>query len=91
MDNLPAHLRMIVREERKLMPPKDPALEMPKRLELPILGTATQQLMESDATARVDEEQFRKEADKLQKQRVARGKGSNFLSCNHSIVWNWMS
>jgi hypothetical protein len=26
--------------------------------------TATQQLMESDATARIDEEQFRKEADK---------------------------
>ncbi len=53
-------------------------LEMPKRLEIPILGTATQQLIESDATASVDEEQFRKEADKLQKQREARGKGSIF-------------
>jgi hypothetical protein len=34
--------------------------------------------MESHATARIDEEQFRKEADKLQKQREARGKGSIF-------------
>ncbi len=91
VEELATHLRMIIREEKKLTPTKDSVLEMPKRLELPILGTATQQLMESDATARVDEEQFRKEADKLQKQRVARGKGSNFLSCNHSIVWNWMS
>ncbi len=91
VEELATHLRMIVREEKKLTPKKDLALEMPKRLELPILGTATQQLMESDATARIDEEQFRKEADKLQKQREARGKGSIFLSCNHSIVRNWMS
>ncbi len=34
-----AHLRMIVREEKKLTPPEDSALEMPKCLELPILGT----------------------------------------------------
>ncbi len=78
VEELAIHLRMIIREEKKLMPPKDPALEMPKHLELPILGTATQQLMESDATARVDEEQFRKEADKLRKQREARGEGSIF-------------
>ncbi len=79
VEELATHLRMIVREEKKLTPPKDPALEMPKRLELPILGTATQQLMESDATARIDEEQFRKKADKLQKQREARGEGSIFF------------
>jgi hypothetical protein len=47
---------MIVREEKKLTPPKHPALEMPKRLELPTLRTATQQLMESNATAKIDEE-----------------------------------
>ncbi len=47
-------------------------------MELPILGTATQQLMESNATARINEEQFRKEAEELQKQREARGKGSIF-------------
>jgi hypothetical protein len=91
VEELATCLRMIIREEKKLTPPKDPALERPKCLELSILGTATQQLMESDATARVDEEQFRKEADKLQKQREARDKGSIFLSCNHSIVRNWMS
>jgi hypothetical protein len=78
VDNLVAHLRMIVREERKLMPPKDPALEMPKRLELPILGTATEQLMERNATARIDKEHFKKEADELQKQREARGEGTIF-------------
>ncbi len=60
------------------MPPKDTALEMPTRVELPILGTATQQLKESNATARIDKEHFRKEADELQKQREARGKGSIF-------------
>ncbi len=42
VEELAAHLRMIIREGKKLMPPKDPAVEMPKRLELPILGTATQ-------------------------------------------------
>jgi hypothetical protein len=78
VEELAAHLRMIIREEKKLTPPKDPALEMPKRLEPPILGTATQQLMESNATARINKEQFRKEAEELQKQREARGKGSIF-------------
>jgi hypothetical protein len=78
VEELAAHLRMIIREEKKLMPPKDPALEMPKRLELPIVRTATQQLMESDATARINKEQFRKEAEELQKQREASGKGSIF-------------
>jgi hypothetical protein len=75
---LAAHLRMITREEKKLTPPKDPALKMQKRLELLILGTATQQLMESNATARINKEQFRKEAEELQKQREERGKGSIF-------------
>ncbi len=45
VEELATHLRMIIREEKKLTPPKDPALEMPKRLELPILKTSTQQLM----------------------------------------------
>ena len=66
VSELAAHLKMIIREEKKLMPPKDPAfLVMPKRIELPILGTATRQLMESKASALIDEEQFRREANEL--------------------------
>jgi hypothetical protein len=74
MEELAADLRMFIREKKKLTPPKDPALEIPKHLELSILGTASQQLMESNATTRVNEEQFRKEAEELQKMREARGK-----------------
>jgi len=40
------------------------------------LGTATQQLMESNTTARIDEEEFRKEAEELRRQRETRGDGS---------------
>ena len=69
---------MIIREEKRLTPPKDLALEMPKRLELPILGTASQQLIESNATAAIDEKEFREKAAELQMQREARGKGSIF-------------
>ena len=65
VSKLAAHLKMIIREEKKLTPPKDPALVMPKRIELPILGTATRQLMESEASALIDEEQFRREANEL--------------------------
>ena len=36
VDELATHLKMIIREEKRLTTPKDPALEMPKRLELPI-------------------------------------------------------
>ena len=62
VDELTMHLKMIIREEKKLTPPTDPALEMPKRAELPILGTATQQLLESNDTARIDEKKFRRES-----------------------------
>ncbi len=78
VDELAAHLRMIIRDEKKLTPPKDPALDMPKHLELPTLVTATKQLIESEASAVIDKEQFRKEKNELQKQREARGKGSIF-------------
>jgi hypothetical protein len=78
VNELAAHLKMIIREEKKLTPPKDPALVMPKHLDLPILGTATRQLMESEANALINEEQFRREANELCKQREARGEGSIF-------------
>ncbi len=72
------HLKLIIREEKKLMHPTDPALEMPKGVELPILGTATQQLLESNNTAKIDKKQFIEGAAELQKQREARGEGSIF-------------
>ena len=73
VDELATHLKMIIREEKRLTPPKDPALEMPKRLELPILGTASQQRIESNATAAIDEKEVRERAAELRMQREARG------------------
>ena len=78
VDELAMHLKMIIREERKLTPPTDPALEMPKRAVLPILGTATKQLLESEDTAKIDEKEFRERAAELRMQREARGEGSIF-------------
>jgi hypothetical protein len=59
---------------------------MPKRPELPILGTASLQLIKSNATAMIDKDKFRKQVEELRRQREARGKGSIFLSCNHSTI-----
>ena len=59
------HLKIIIREEKKLTPPTDPALEMPKRAALPILRTAIQQLLESNDTTRIDEKEFREKAVEL--------------------------
>ena len=81
VDELSTLLKMIIREERKLVPTNDPAMEMPTREELPILGSATRQLMESNNTAKIDEEKFKKDAEKLQKQREARG-GRQYFFCN---------
>jgi hypothetical protein len=66
VDELAMHLKMIVREERKLTPPTDPTLEMPKRAVFPILRTATQQLLECNDTAKIDEKEFRERAAELQ-------------------------
>ena len=51
---------------------------MPTRADLPVLGTATRQLTERNTTAKINEEQFRKEAEGFWKQREARGEGSIF-------------
>jgi hypothetical protein len=51
---------------------------MPKRAELPILGTATKQLLESEDTAKIDEKEFRERAAEIRMQREARGEGSIF-------------
>jgi len=58
VDELATHLKMIIREEKMLTPPRDPALEMPKRPELPILGTVSRQIIESNATATNDEDEL---------------------------------
>ena len=42
---------------------------MPKHCKLPTLGTVTKQLMESEASAVIDEDQFRKEANEGGKER----------------------
>ena len=86
VDELATHLKMIIREEKRLTPPKDPALEMPKRPQLPILGTASQQLIKSNATATIDEDEFRKQAEELRRQREARGEGSIFSIMQSPIL-----
>ncbi len=73
VEELVTHLKMIIREEKTLMSSSNLAQEMPKRAELPILGIATQQLLESNDTAKIDEKQFREGVAELQKQREARG------------------
>ena len=73
------HLKMIIREEKKLMPPTDPALETPKGAKLPILGTAMQQLLKSNDTDRIDKKELRERAAELQMQREAGGEGSILL------------
>jgi hypothetical protein len=76
VDKLAMHLKIIIREEQKLVPQTDPALEMPKCVELPILGTATQQLLESNDTAKNNEKEFRVSMAEVQKQREVKGEGS---------------
>jgi hypothetical protein len=47
---------------------EDPAMmEMSKQADVPILGTATWQLMESNNTAKIEEKKFRKDAEESQK------------------------
>ena len=92
VDELATHLKMIIREEKRLTLPKDPALEMPKHPELPILGTASQQLIESNATALRLTRTNLESKQKNCKDRGRRGAKVAFsLSCNHSTVRSWMS
>lgn len=67
MVELTDHMKMIIKqEEKKLTLPTDPAIQLPTHVELPVLGTATQQLIDSNETpAQINEKQFRKEVEEL--------------------------
>ena len=62
VDELATHLKMIIREEKRLT----------------TQGSASRQLIESNTTATIDEDEFRKQAEELRRQREARGEGSIF-------------
>jgi hypothetical protein len=78
--------QLAISEEKKLMYPTDPAPEISKHAELSILGTAIQQLLTNNDTAKIHENQSREGAAELQKQREMRGEGIIVLCCNHYTV-----
>ena len=74
------HLRWIIKEERKrhIVIPSEPPVNVPKRMDLPVLGTEIDDIADLDKKYLANEEQFRLNADRIRRAREARGEGSMY-------------
>ena len=74
------HLRWIIKEERKrhIVIPSEPPVNVPKRMDLPVLGTEIDDIADLDKKFLANEEQFRLNADRIRRAREARGEGSMY-------------
>ena len=70
IDELADHLRRIIKEERGHEIPREPVINVPKRLNLPILGMQTDDVKTSDGQYVVDENKFKMNAQKPQHEKV---------------------
>ncbi len=75
------HLRWIVKEERKchIVIPSEPPVNVPKRMDVPVLGTEIDDIADLDKKYLANEEQFGLNAEQIGQAREARGEGSIYL------------
>ena len=74
------HLRWIITEEKKHSIPDEPSLNVPQRINLPVLGTPTEEVLELDRKYLATGDAFKKKARKLRNERELKGEGSIYSS-----------
>ena len=88
------HLRKILREEKNMVIPNKPPVDVPKRREIPMLGDdGTDEVMKLDEKHFQYESKFRQDAKVLRDELESKGEGNMFLSmqpfiqpCVHDLV-----
>ena len=60
--------------------PDEPSLNVPQRINLPVLGTQTEEVLELDRKCLANEDAFKKKARKLRNERELKGEGSIYSS-----------
>jgi hypothetical protein len=70
------HLRWIIKEERKrqVVIPSEPPVNVPKRMDLPVLGTEIDDIALLDKKYLANKEQFQLNADQIRQAREARAR-----------------
>ena len=80
VDQLAAHLRHIIKEEKNHEIPREPMPNVPKRVNLSMLGMQTECATELDQKYIANDEKFKSNARKIQKSRQTKGEGSIYAS-----------
>jgi len=75
------HIRWIITEEKKQSIPDEPSPNVvPQRINLPVLGTQTEEVLELDRKYLANEDEFKKKAQTLGNERELKGEGSIYSS-----------
>ena len=80
VEELACHLHHIIKEEKNHDIPSEPNLNVPKRVNLPTLGTQTECAKELDKKYMSDDSKFKKNAREILKRRETKGEGSIYAS-----------
>jgi hypothetical protein len=73
---LAKHLQWIIKEEKHKSKPKEPPINMPQRMELPVLGTQTKSVERLDEKYNSNESEVKAKAIKMRLERESKGEGS---------------
>jgi hypothetical protein len=84
IDELADNHRRIIEEERGHKIPSEPVRNVPKRLNLPILGMQIDDMKTFNGQYVVDENKFKNNSHKTQHERVLKGEGSI-----HASMQSW--
>ena len=73
---LAKHLQMIIKKEKQLMIPSEPPINLPQRMDLPVLGTLTSDVTSLDQKYKSQESELKAKAKKMRLERESKGEGS---------------
>ena len=86
INELAQHLKWCIGEEKKWEIPPEPKVELPQKPNMAMLGTPAADVDQFDAKYDADEEAVRKDADRIRKEREARGDKSLY-----SMLQSWFA
>jgi hypothetical protein len=70
---LAKHLQMIIKKEKQLMIPSEPPINLPQRMDLPVLGTLTSNVASLDEKYKSQESELKAKAKKMRLERESKG------------------
>ena len=78
VSELAKHLQMIIKKENGIPIPSEPPINLPQRMDLPVLGTQTSNVASLDEKRNSKESEMKTKAQRMRLERESKGEGSMY-------------